>query len=239
MSGLAHFLEEQGVATVVVALVREHAEAMGPPRALWVPYPLGRPFGVPNDPATQMRVLRQALELLNAPSGPVLVDAKVPADDFSEKVSGSWACPVSFAREPGAEPELEARVGEEMMALRPWYDLGVERRGRTSVGLAALPPDECVGLLVRYIADRHSVEFPAGVTEVDSLRWSAADVRAFYLEAATAQPGGHPSAELENWFWRETAAGEMIVRLRDVCLEHEDPGVVDVGDYMLVMERFV
>jgi len=34
-----------------VSLIREQTAAIRPPRALWVPFMLGRPFGVPNDPA--------------------------------------------------------------------------------------------------------------------------------------------------------------------------------------------
>ena len=64
MSALAHWLEEEGIATTLVALVRLHAEKMAPPRSLWVPFELGRPFGAPNAPDFQRRVLRSALEQL-------------------------------------------------------------------------------------------------------------------------------------------------------------------------------
>jgi len=49
--GLAHFFEDEGISTVVIALVREHAEAIRAPRALWVPFELGRPLGAPNEAA--------------------------------------------------------------------------------------------------------------------------------------------------------------------------------------------
>ena len=64
MGALGHFLEEEGVPTTQISLVREHTAAMNPPRALWVPFILGRPFGVPNDPAFQRRVLLAVLGLL-------------------------------------------------------------------------------------------------------------------------------------------------------------------------------
>ena len=56
------------------ALIRKHAEEIKPPRALAVPFELGRPLGAPNEPEFQRRVLRECLELLNAESGPVLAD---------------------------------------------------------------------------------------------------------------------------------------------------------------------
>ena len=75
MGGLAHYLEDEGVPTVGISLIRTHTEKMAPPRALAVPFELGRPFGPPNEPDFQRRVLRALLELFEGHDGPpVLVD---------------------------------------------------------------------------------------------------------------------------------------------------------------------
>ncbi|PPR23423.1 MAG: hypothetical protein CFH39_00667 [Alphaproteobacteria bacterium MarineAlpha10_Bin2] len=66
MGGLAHYLEEEGLATTQISLIRLHSEKTRPPRALWVPFELGRPFGPPNDVPFQRRVLMATLELLQA-----------------------------------------------------------------------------------------------------------------------------------------------------------------------------
>ena len=58
MGALGHYLESEGLATAGLSLVRLHSEKIRPPRALWVPFELGRPLGVPNDAAFQTRVLR-------------------------------------------------------------------------------------------------------------------------------------------------------------------------------------
>ena len=221
---------------MVVALVREQVEKMQPPRALWVPYPLGRPFGVPNDATVQTRVLRQALELLEAESGPVLADAMEPADDVKEEIS--WVCPVSFAVKSEEPDDIKTRVTDEIAALKPWYELGLERRGRTTVGLASISVDESASLLTGYIADGNDIEYPGGASEVDTLRWSAGDLMSYYLEAASAQPGTDPSKALESWFWGETAGGEMLKQLREICLNHDDPQVRSVGEFMIVSEAY-
>ncbi|MCH7711818.1 MAG: hypothetical protein IH903_09315, partial [Proteobacteria bacterium] len=52
--------------TTQISLIREHTEKIVPPRALWVPFELGRPFGAPDDSGFQKRVLLGALELLEA-----------------------------------------------------------------------------------------------------------------------------------------------------------------------------
>ena len=69
---------------------------MQPPRSLWVPFPLGRPLGVPHDTAFQHRVIAAALALLDRPSGPVLEDFPEDAPPVAEDAAP--ACPVSFQR---------------------------------------------------------------------------------------------------------------------------------------------
>jgi len=69
-------IERAGIPTVVVALLREVAVAVRPPRSLFVPFRHGFPLGRPGDAELQRHVLAAALRLLErgdlAP--PVLVD---------------------------------------------------------------------------------------------------------------------------------------------------------------------
>jgi hypothetical protein len=60
-------LERQGISTVALQLLREIAEAVRPPRALFVPFPHGYPLGRPDDPERQRAVLEAALRLLEEP----------------------------------------------------------------------------------------------------------------------------------------------------------------------------
>ena len=71
---LARALEQAGISTTSISLVREHTEKVKPPRALFVPFPFGMAFGRPDDPELQHRVLRAALDLLAELAGPVLRD---------------------------------------------------------------------------------------------------------------------------------------------------------------------
>jgi len=69
-------LERQGIATVAVQLLREVAERVRPPRALFVPFRHGYPLGVPGDAERQHAVLDAALRVLEdrALAPPALVD---------------------------------------------------------------------------------------------------------------------------------------------------------------------
>ena len=121
MCGLAHFFEEEGVATTSIALIREHAEAIRAPRALWVPFDMGRPFGAPNEPAFQRRVLSAALALLDSKAGPVVLA------DFGEDAPGpqaedgaGWVCPVSFAPPPGGDAQTRCSATRISAAATNW-----------------------------------------------------------------------------------------------------------------------
>ena len=62
---------------MLVGFVREHMEAINPPRALFLDFPMGRGMGKPNDPAFQKQVIRESFDLLDVLAGPVIRDFPV------------------------------------------------------------------------------------------------------------------------------------------------------------------
>ncbi len=64
MPVLARTLEAAGLATVMVTPMPFWAERVGVPRTLAVEFPFGHPLGQPHNAAQQMRVIRQALAVL-------------------------------------------------------------------------------------------------------------------------------------------------------------------------------
>ncbi len=66
--------EREGMATVSITLLREVTEKVAPPRALFVPYPLGYPLGKPNDAELQRRIIVTALALLERDALPLIED---------------------------------------------------------------------------------------------------------------------------------------------------------------------
>jgi hypothetical protein len=67
---LARTLEAAGLSTVMVTNMPFWAERMGTPRTLAVEFPFGHTLGQPHDVAQQMRVIRQALALLETAAVP-------------------------------------------------------------------------------------------------------------------------------------------------------------------------
>jgi len=58
-------IEKAGIPTVSVTLLSEVTQTVQPPRALCVDLPLGYPLGAPDDPARQIGILKEALQLLH------------------------------------------------------------------------------------------------------------------------------------------------------------------------------
>ncbi len=195
--------------TVSIALVRENAESLRPPRSLWVSFPLGRPLGVPGDAAFQHRVINAALELLDRDSGPVLED--YPEDVPGIVAENAPACPVSF-RPDGAS--WQARLLSEFAALRSWYQIGLSRRGRTLVGVSDTDPED---IIKRLAEDLDSQRLP---TDLVWFKKAIEDVKTYYLEALTAQPGQYDQAALYATLWRDTQMGAGLRWFHDQFASH-------------------
>jgi hypothetical protein len=233
VGALSRWIEEEGIATTQISLVREHTAAIRPPRALWVPFILGRPLGVPGDPAFQRRALLAALRLLDAASGPVLADYPEDAPAGDEADAGSFVCPVSFVR-PVTDQGLAGELQREVAQLSPWHELACRKSGRTTATLSGLAPDAMARFIADFIADQRTPSFRSEVPMALALRLATQDMKAYYLEAVAVQPGAHTAIESREWFWRSTAAGQAFLRLRDACLCHPDEAVQGFGARSLV-----
>lgn len=215
--------------------MREHTEKVNPPRALWVPFELGRPLGAPDDPAFQTKVLRALLALFEREAGPVLAEFPEDAPAGAPGDMSGWVCPVNLTPPADMAPEgLRAAVAREIESLMPWYALAVERRGRTTVGLSGLAIEEAARFVAEFIEDQTIANPCPDLALPQALKFAADDLKAWYLEAATARPGPSTGRALGDWFWTETAAGQMLLELREVCRGLDSPGMQLLGEKALV-----
>ena len=62
------------------------------------------------------------------------------------------------------------------------------------------------------------------------------DLKAYYYEAAAAQPGSaSPTAEeLDTWFWGETFAAKVLLAVKDRCSQRDDKMMQLLGKILLV-----
>jgi len=238
---MAHYLEEDGLPTTEISLVRFHTEAIRPPRAVWVPFDFGRPLGIPNDPAFQKKVMLQALKLLEAPSGPILEDFPEEAPDAENEVT-VLACPVSFPEEDAGLNETEklcAAFKEEVLAMRSWYDIAVEKRGRTTVGTSGIGLDDLPGFLCAFARGEEPEVSRTDITLPNILKLAVEDLKAFYFEGITAQPGQSDATHyaLAESFWQDTWAGKIIRKIKEATGKSENRQMQIVGRALIVPSR--
>ena len=235
MSGLAHFLEDEGLSTIVVALVREHVVKMSPPRALWVPFEMGRPFATPNDVELQQWVLKAALALLDEPSSePLLQDFAEESSDLQGDLQGdlNWEFPGKL--------DADSVITETLSVLPIWHKAQTRIR-RTSFGISGFSPEAAIEFIHRYLSP-DPMPNPKGMAPVSRARFTIDDIKVFYFEAALADAtltnGGRPSSfQLNEWFWKQTLAGEMILDFQDAARLSDDKNLRLIAGSLVPPER--
>jgi hypothetical protein len=220
---LARALEAAGVATTSISMVREHTEKIKPPRALFVPFPFGHALGRPEDPALQHRVLRAALDLLAEPAGPVLRDFPDEAEPGGEPPAPIQASGIAPAAGVPDDPALETSQ------MRQYHEQWLARSGgRTAFGLCGVPATRFRGV-VRFLQafaageEADMEERPAELPLPSFIRYCADDWKTLYFEGRMAMKPAAGGDEIARWFWAETAAGQVLRRVRERLDASADP----------------
>ena len=238
MSALGHYLEEEGLATVAISLIRPQTENTKPPRALWVPFELGRPIGPPSAAAFQKRVVLAALRMFERGNGPVVIE-DFPDDDPRATQDPTWQPAFGPAAVNARSADsLAARLEGEILQLQDAHERWVAQHHRTTVGLSGLPIGDCA----RYVADWLRGRAPPSPREGFSapliLRFAVDDVKAYCLEAAAAGAARPSSRQLGDWFWDESASGAAIHALREALQASDDDRLkLIVANFMVPATR--
>ncbi len=227
-------LEDRGLATTVIGLVRPHMERSANPRGLFVPFPLGRPLGEAGDADFQRRVLMQALSLLERAGGPVMLE-DFTEDAPSQTLAPGWS--PSFAprlSEPATPADWAGALAGEIALARPGWERARARNGRSAVGASFQAPEAWPGYAASFLAG----DLPAAPAPLASpalgLRFLADDLRAFIAEAALAEGPVLPPDQFNTWFYRHTMSGRLLVALRAAAVASPDNGFKTMGIRFLV-----
>lgn len=234
MSVLAYYLEDEGIATTVVSLVRLHSESVQPPRTMFVPFELGRPLGQPNNHGLQRDVLERALGLLESDDGPSLL-SDYDQENIGTEPDDAWSAPPTSASDLKLTDVADTtrRLKDEIEMLAPLYTSAKTSRGRSSVGVSKLSIDEIANHILSFLPGPHENSPRDDLSAAMVLRFGADDLKAFYLEAASH--GAAPTSwQLGSWFWRDTVAGQILISLRAAAVDHSDKRFNIVGGRFLV-----
>jgi hypothetical protein len=198
---------------------------------------MGRPFGVPNDPAFQRRVLHAVLKLLEAPAGPLIEnypeEAPQPVATGAEEEVEPFACPVNFSRAP-TDMSLAASIQREIAELTPWYDMTREKRGNSKASLSGLTPAKAAKFVTDFIENPEIASYRSDLSVDFALRLACQDIQTYYQEAVAAQPGARAALEATKWFWEETNASKAFFKVRDLCLASKNEMLRRFGGRYLV-----
>jgi hypothetical protein len=217
------------MATTSISLIREQSEAVRPPRALWVPFALGRPLGSAEDPGFQKQVMRAAFALLDTATEPTIED--YPVDAPEEAGPGEWACPLSLPAPD--QTSITDRLLAEVARLAPWSAETRTVRGRTLFGVTGASPEQveevarAIGTIADggNLADSPEVGIDWAFAMPVLIRHLADDLRTFYHEAIAAQPGPEAPnhAALNEWIFGGTAFGEALLAIADHLTALDSP----------------
>ena len=201
-----------------------------------MPFELGRPLGAPNNPEFQKQVLCTLLGLLERTDGPVILDDYPFDAPETDQGVAVLSCPVRFD-DPVTESTdpLKEKFIREIQAMRPWYEMALEKRDRTSLVSSGLTIDDLGDYIYRFAMGEQPNNPRPEVDPTVSLKLAVEDLKGYYNEAVTAQPGqgNLPSQALKEWFWNETAAGEVLLALIKTCSQSGDAKLKMTGTRFL------
>lgn len=223
MSAIAHWLEIAGISTVVVGLVKLHLEKMLPPRALWVPFELGRPLGPPSNPQIQRAVLEQALKLVESSERQTLADFHL--DDPRFIADTDWQPP---------DTGTHQSVLSECTALKPHYQRGCVDKSRTTVGVAKVAIEELATLFDEVYAENEFKPVRTDISDRLMFRLAMDDLKSYYIEAALAGRGNPSSRQIYDWLWQETLLGSRLREFRHRFMDSDNAKVKDLGTKFIV-----
>ncbi len=182
--------------------------------------------------------MRAALALLDRERGPVLED--FPDDEPPGPAPVvPLACPVAFAAAKlDAESELLTAFRAEAEGLHGWYEEAVRQRGRTTADSTGLAPEALVDFLAAFAGGETPPNPVPRVALGMALKMATEDLKAYYNESVTGQPGRPTDVVgLEEWFWGETAAARVLGEVRKRCLARDGAIFEQLGRVWLVPRR--
>lgn len=162
-----------------------------------------------------------------------------PEDEPENNEITVLSCPVRYdsdtTEDRDKDPLLKA-FRREMTAMRTWYDTAVSKRKRTTVGISGITLEELPDFIYAFTKGETPQYSRREYAPGYMLKLAAEDLKSYYIEAVTAQPGQENASAraLQDWFWDETEAGKVLLAVKKACEASTDKMMNMMGAHFLV-----
>ena len=97
-----------------------------------------------------------------------------------------------------------------------------EQNGRTTLGFSGINLDKLSEYLVSFISDPDTTQPRLDLPRHQMLKLAIDEHRAYFYEAASAQPGSASDVELADWFYGQTTIGKILLAINETCNKTDD-----------------
>ncbi len=162
-----------------------------------------------------------------------------PEDEPESNEVAVLACPVNFAcdtESAGDDDKLRAAFRREITAMRPWYDMAVNKWQRTTVGVSGIGLENLSDFIYAFIKGEPPENPRDDLPMASTLKFAVEDLKSYYFEGMTSQPGqaNASSKMLQDWFWDKTVCGKVFLALKKVCETSPDDMIKMIGSHFIV-----
>jgi hypothetical protein len=113
--------------------------------------------------------------------------------------------------------------------------MSVSKRKRTTVGLSGIGLESLGGFIYAFAKNLKPENPRKDIDMPYTVKFAVEDLKAYYIEAITTQPGQERASgqKLQDWFWDETKAGEVLLELMQACKASPDKLMNTVGHFIV------
>ena len=110
-----------------------------------------------------------------------------------------------------------------------------KKRDRTTLGGSGINVDMLGEFIYSFIEGKEPENPLQDVDLSVTLKMAVEDLKGYYVEGVTAQPGQEnlSSKALKEWLWNDTNAGKVLLKLVETCSASENEKLKMTGSYLI------
>ena len=114
------------------------------------------------------------------------------------------------------------------------YSISLNRRSRSTVGASDIGIEQLGAFVAGFLDDTWPERYRDDISLCDNFKLACEDLKAWYQEAAMAQPGAPKPPTIADWLWGETTLGRMFLDLAERLAASEDQEMREMAQHYFV-----